>query len=184
MAIRIKSRWKSSDTPKSVEDNAQALAFIAWRLALDKAINLHGEDFVYDSDDQRVSVIAEYLAFEIQVADRLAFGRLDDGERERFVNTLALRLADHIQDNLTDLFGPDDYRQPFIDRLNARLEDYAGLAFEDDKPGYGFLRYLGERVLSIMGRDQTNRWTIDQVMDIDGPEVAGKLKNAMFDLFS
>ena len=55
---------------------AGALAFIIWRIAKDKAINLHGQDFVYDSDEQRMAVIVEYLIFQLQIVDRLARDRL------------------------------------------------------------------------------------------------------------
>ena len=45
---------------------------VAAELAKDKAINLHGQDFVYDSDEQRFAVITEYLIFQLQIIDRLA----------------------------------------------------------------------------------------------------------------
>ena len=54
MAVRIKSRWsekaKVNLSEDLVKENAQALAFIYWRVALDKAKTLHGEDFIYDND--------------------------------------------------------------------------------------------------------------------------------------
>ena len=63
MALRIKSHWHDDGTERSLEEIAGALAFISWRIAKDKAINLHGQDFVYESDRQRFAVIAEYLVF-------------------------------------------------------------------------------------------------------------------------
>ena len=45
-------------------------------------------------------------------------------------------------------------------------------------------RYFGERVMSAMGPAFTNRWVIDQVMDIQGPEAYEKFKKAMLELFS
>jgi hypothetical protein len=30
-----------------------------------------------------------------------------------------------------------------------------------------------------MGQDQTNRWVIDQIMDIDGPEVVAQLATSL-----
>ena len=63
MAIRIKSKWsKTSSKTKTSEDIASALSFIAWKLSLDKARNLHGEDFEYSSDHQRVTVIVEFMS--------------------------------------------------------------------------------------------------------------------------
>lgn len=190
MALRIKSRWtekaKLKPSDELLRENAQALAFIFWRLALDKAKTLHGEDFIYDTDEQRVKVIGEYLAMMLQVADRLAYHRLEDDARGEFVTTLARRLADHMQDNATDLFGPADYRGPFIDMLNRRSAGYAECGFSlDEGASYGFLHYLGSNVQKVMGSDHhANKWVIDQVMEIDGPEVVEKVSTALADLFS
>jgi hypothetical protein len=118
----------------------------------------------------------------VQVTDRLAYRTLSDEDREAFVNALARRLADQVEDNLTDLFGPRDYRGPFIETLNERLADYSELSFVDDRPGYDFLRYFGSRILKIMGETQTNRWVIDQVMDRSGPEAVRHLSKSLANL--
>jgi len=34
-----------------------------------------------------------------------------------------------------------------------------------------------------MGKDQTNKWVINQVMEVDGPEVFKKFKNSLYELF-
>lgn len=189
MALRIKSRWTEKAKRKASEqmlrENAQALAYIFWRVALDKAKNLHGERFVYDGDEQRVKVIAEYLAMMLQVADRLAYGRLDDDDRRAFIVHLANRLADHLQDNVADIMGPADYRGPFISMLNVRAEGYAECGFSPQEgPSYGFLHFFGTHVQRIMGeKHHENRWVIDQVMEIDGPDAIDKIAKAMNDLF-
>ncbi len=187
MAIRIKSTWHDSGrnrpSAKSLEDSAQALAFIAWRLALEGARELHREGFEYLSDKERVGVISEFVAFQVQVADRRAFDQLDDAERRDFINALGQRLADHIQDNLVDIAGPGSYRKPFIDMLNERLGEYAGLSFRDGEPGFDFLRFFGARVLSVMGDSQTNRWVMDQVMTVAAPKLVESLSASMDNLF-
>lgn len=179
MAIRIKNRWHQSarnrPTRKTLEDHAGALAFIAWRLALEHAKELHREGFDYASDRERIAVISEYCAFEVQVLDRLIFDRLEEAERELLINALGHRLAEQMQDNLTDLAGAGNYRAPFIALLNERLADYAGFAFDAGLPGYACRRYLGRAVLDAMGENQTNRWVIDQVMEISAPEIVDKL---------
>jgi hypothetical protein len=188
MAIRIKDKWHRSQrnrpTPKSLQDSAGALAFIGWRVALDKAQGLNREGFRYDSDIERIGVISEFVAFEIQVADRLAYEFLDDEERTMFINALGQRVADFMQDNLSDLDGPRNYRDAFIAMLNERLDDYAGLTFEEGEPGFDFLRYLGAKVLGVLGEDQTNRWVMDQIVAIDAPELAEKIKKSVFNLLS
>ncbi len=188
MAIRIKDKWHQSQrnrpTSKSLQDSAGALAFIGWRIALDKAQNLNKEGFRYDSDVERVGVISEFVAFEVQVADRLAYDLLEDQQRAEFINELGLRFADHLQENLSDLGGPRNYRDAFITLLNERLSDYATLTFKDGEPGFDFLRYLGRRIMQVLGEDQTNRWVLDQVVAIEAPEVTEKIKKSVFNLLS
>jgi hypothetical protein len=166
-----------------LEEIAGAIAFIAWKIALDKAINLHGENFVYHSDRQRVDVITEYLCFQVQLVDRITFTTLDAEGRRTLITRLALRLGAYLQDNGEELFGPGDYRGAFIERLNQRATEYAELGYTDDGPSYPFLRLLGYEIQGIMGREEGNRWVIDQVMDRDGPEVHDQLKRAVRDLF-
>ena len=186
MAIRIKSRWPErkagQETARRMDEHASALGFITWRVSLETAKTLHGEGFTYDSDRERVGVITEFLAFLTHCVDRLTHGRLDDNERDELVNCLGQHLADQIQGNLADIAGPGNYRLPFIQLLNDTLEDYAGLSFVNGEPGFDMLRYLGNRVLGIMGDDQTNRWVLDQVMSISGPEAFGKVQKALQDL--
>ena len=183
MALRIKSHWHNDKNDRSLEDIAGAIAFIAWKIALDKAVNLHGEDFVYDNDEQRIAVIAEYLIFQIQITDRLSSGMLDDRERRTLITALAVKLAGYMQDNSAEMFGAGDFGKAFIDKLNRRSADYSELGFGDEGPSYPFLRHLGYEIQGVMGTRQENRWVIDQVMDRDGPEVASQLTRAVTDLF-
>ena len=170
MALRIKSHWNNEEAERSLPEIASALAFIAWRIAVDKAINLHCERFVYASDEQRLAVIREYLVFLIQIADRMAAEQMEEDERRTLVTAFARKVAEHIQDNSQDLLGPGDYASPFIALLNTRSADYAEVRLADDGPSYPFLRHLGFEIQALMGKDQENRWVIDQVMDKDGYE--------------
>ena len=181
MALRIKSHWHG-DSERSTQDMASAIAFIAWRIAMDKAINLHGEDFVYEGDEQRMAVIREYLYFQLQIVDRMAYGIMEDGERHSLIVQLALKLAEHVQDNGVDLFGPDDYGKPFIETVNRRGAEYAEFGFSDDGPSYPFMRHLGYEIQGIMGDREQNRWVIDQVMDQDGLDVYRQLSRALRNL--
>jgi len=188
VAIRIKDKWHRSrrnrPTAKSLADSAGALAFIGWRVALDKAQNLNREGFRYDSDVERIGIISEFVAFEIQVADRVSYEFLEDDHRSVFINALGQRFADHMQENLSDLGGPRNYRDAFVALLNERLGDYASLTFADGEPGFDFLRYLGAKVLGVLGEDQTNRWVMDQIVAIDAPELAEKIRNSVFNLLA
>lgn len=185
MALRIKSRWHDDDAERSLDEIAGAIAFIAWRIAKDKAINLHGQDFVYTDDRQRMDVVVEYLIFQLQLADRLAKQRigLDDEQRQALIIATAKAMAKHVQDNSTDLFGPGDYVKPFIERMNVRGTEYSEFAYGEDGPSYPFLRHLGFEMQQIMGDLQENRWVIDQVMDQDGFDVDRQIKRSLDDLF-
>lgn len=187
MAYRIKSRWhqsgKTAPSKKSLEDIASALAYITWRLALEGAKRLHGEGFDYLSDRERVQVITEYVTFLLACSDRLAYEILDDEDRSVFINSFGQRLADQMQDNVTDIAGPGNYREPFIQLMNQRLDGYSQTKFRAEEPGYDFTRYFGKSVLEIMGSDQTNKWVINQVMEVDAPVVFKKFKKSLFDLF-
>lgn len=189
---RIKDRWHNS-TPenserqvlseKSLKDQASALAFIQWRTALTTAINLHAEDFRYDNDQQRVGVITEYLAFQVQLIDRLSNQFLSDTERETLVSEICRKLAEQVQDNLEDIAGPGQYQPPFIALLNRRFGEYAEFGFKDGEPAYNARRFLGHSVLMLLGEDQTNRWVIDQVIDIDAPELIAQNVKSLNRLF-
>jgi len=183
MALRIKSHWWNDENQRSLDEIGGALAFIAWRIALDKAIALHCERFVYRDDEQRLAVIQEYLVFLIQIADRLSHGRLEDGERRELVTAFAKKLVAHVQDNSQDLLGPGDYGSPFLSRLNERSEEYADFQLDDEGPTYSFLRHLGFEIQQLMGREEENRWVIDQVMDKDGWDAYKRFARAFQDLF-
>lgn len=189
---RIRDRWHNS-TPerdsrdvvseKSADDQASALAFILWRHALNGAINLHAEDFRYDSDQQRIGVISELLAFQIQHVDRLTHAFIDDNSRARLINELCNKVAGHMQENLSDIAGPGNYIPPFIALLNQRFKNYAEFTYREHEPGYAAFRYLGHQVLDIMGDDQDNRWVIDQIIEIDAPDITEQITKSTQRLF-
>ena len=188
MAIRIKSRWHHTERnearSKSFADSAGALAFIVWRLSVEHARTIHRDGFDYVSDRERIRVISECCAFAVQLVDRLAHGRIDDEARAALVVALGRRLADQMQDNLLDIAGPGEYRAPFVAMLNERLEDYARFDFDEQEPGFEALRYFGDRVMRSMGVSQTNRWVMDHVMEISGPELFEKVAKSVDDLLA
>ncbi len=185
MALRIKSRWHEDDSERSLEEIASALAYISWRIAKDKAINLHGQDFVYETDRQRFAVIVEYLIFQLQIVDRLARIQLQlsNDDRRQLVVAIAKYLAAHLQDNSIDIFGPGDYVGSFVTKVNERSGEYAEFNYTEDGPSYSFIRHLGYAIQQIMGESQENRWVIDQVMDRDGVEINREIKRAVDNLF-
>jgi hypothetical protein len=183
MALRIKSHWWNDGGERSLPEIATALAFIAWRISVDKAVTLHCQRFVYRDDAQRLEVIQEYLIFLIQIADRLSHGMLVDSDRRTLITAFARKCVEHLQDNSQDLLGPGDYGSPFLERLNRRSEEYADFRLDDEGPTYPFLRHLGFEVQQLMGLEDENRWVIDQVMDKDGWDAYKRFAKAFHDLF-
>lgn len=185
MALRIKSHWHDDGQERSLEEIAGAIAYIIWRIAKDKAINLHGEDFIYDDDRQRMDVILEYVIFQLNITDRLAKIRYEmaDEQRTELIYATTKKLAAHVHGNSLDLFGEGDHIGPFVNRLNERGAEYSELNYTDDGPSYPFLRHFGYCIQQIMGAEGENRWVIDQVMDKDGLEVVRDLSRAIDNLF-
>lgn len=140
------------------------------------------EDFRYDDDRQRIGVIGEYLAFLVHLSDRLVADTMDAEQRSRFVSSVGLAAARHLQRNQEDIAGPGNYRDRFVAILNSRSEEYASCTLVANEAGYQMLRALGCHIQDIMGSDQTNKWVIDQVMDIDGPKLVGQLRESLFNL--
>ena len=183
MRMRLKSKWREKGRARSLEDNAVALAANLWRIAVTCASNLHEKAFEYDSDEQRVGVIREYLAFLVHVSDRLAAGIMDDEARRRFVTALATGVARHVQENQSEVLGAGDHGAQFIGQLNHRSTDYAEMEFAEDGSSYASLRYLAGEIQELMGDSQVNRWVTEQVVEIDGPEAVDGLRQAMDSLF-
>ncbi len=177
--------WSGKGKIRTASEQGGALAFIAWRVAYETAITLHGEDYVYRDDGQRLDVIAEFLAFIVHLVDRISCEQLPDEVRDKLINALGSKLARHMEDNRFDWEGPGDHRTSFISLLNRRLDGYAEESFDHEAgPGYGMYRHAGHCVQQHMYEEDAhdNRWIIDQVMDIEGPEIYGKIHKAMRNL--
>lgn len=167
---RIRTGWKNRNKQITIEEFSNALSSICWRMSLNAAKNLHAQDFVYSSDDQRLGVIREYLVFLMHCADRLMIETLDADKRQRFMQSLAADCQRHFRENAREIAPGKQHESSWVEFANQRMDAYAGTGFAERQPGYDMLRLLGASVLEIMGNDQTNKWVIDQVMDIDGPE--------------
>jgi hypothetical protein len=140
---------------------------------------MQDERLYFVSKSQGFLVIAEFMIFQIQLADRLAYTRMGDTERAHFIQTMARRSIEILADNRADLQGEGDYRDDFLEIFNQRLSDYAEFSFDNNGPGYHFYRYIGKKIGLIMGNDQDNKWAIDQVMEIEAPKVYTELKKSL-----
>ena len=167
---RIRTGWKNKRREISIEEHAAAVAAVAWRVALNAAKNLHEQAFIYETDQQRLGVMREYLYFFIHAADRCARGKFEPARRVRFITGLSHQCRRHYLENERDVTATGSDGDRFIEQLNQRMDGYAGARFIQDQPGYEAFRALGLRVQECMGYSQTNKWVQDQVMEIDGPE--------------
>jgi hypothetical protein len=182
-AVRVKSKWSNKGRERTLDEVGGATAFILWRIAQQGLLNLENEGFQTDTRTQRMDVIAEFLAFLVQLTDRKMFETLDATGRQTFITSLATHLADTMQVNRTDAEGSGDYRQALIALLNERGADYAECPMPDGEPGYAMKRYFGECVTAVMG-EKDSKWITDQVMDVEVPETLGPLNKALKDLFA
>ena len=178
--MRIKTRWNKRAKEQSLENIAGALNMTGWKIATQSVVELENKGYQTKSQAQRLQIIGEFLAFLLQVADRLAYQQLTEEDRQRLITYLALGMTDTLVDNQRDIFGPGEYRNQFIQLLNQRAEDYAEFSFNHDGAGFDFLRYFGEQVATILEEDQ--HFVSQQIMDVEGPLAIKAFKQAMIGL--
>jgi hypothetical protein len=180
--MHLRNRFNKRAKPKSLEDIAAALSFISWKIASQAVLEIENQGFKTTSNAHRLQIASEFLIFLIQVADRLSVHHLTEQERSAFITTLALRIADMILDNQRDLLKEElHYREDFIAHLNQRANDYAELSFNDDQPGFDFLRYFGEQVATTL---PAQRWISEYVAEVRGPEAVHDLRRSLVSLLN
>ena len=182
--MRIKSRWHKSDRPRSMAQVASVVALIIWRLAENALKRMRTEQYDIDAGPQYFAFLRELLIFLIQIADRIAYQRLDAAQRGEFTTALANRVAEILDDNQSELLGSPQagsYKGRFIALLNELASDYAEFKYADDGPDFAFLRYLGNRVMETMVQ-KDRPWVIDQIMEIEAPQAVATLQKGLGNL--
>ena len=165
----VKTRWRKKG-PRTLAERAGVIGANVWKIALEIFKHMEKEGFRFGSDRLTTDVIAELIAFQVQLLDRAVYGKLEEAERAALVGEVVRHLAATMENNQTDLFGPGEYRKPFIDLLNARFGEYAGFEYRDGEPGYPCLRYFAGKVADAMAGGD-NKWVLEQVMEIEAPEM-------------
>lgn len=185
MAIRLKTVFFKNAGGRSTAETASVLASTIWRVADEVVTNLSKWDCDIVTPERGMKILGEMAAFLLHMADRMAYGRMPEPERARFIQVAGQRLAEIVQDNIRAMVGADgfDYKANFIDLLNRRAADYATFECTPEKPGYPILRYLGLAVREHM-LDSDQHWVADQIMDIQAPEALGMLKKTVDGLLS
>ncbi len=193
MAVRLKTRWhrstrsernrEGSQRTKTLENLCSVAAINIWKLAKEAFTRMEKENFRFREDIQAIDVIAEFCIFMLHITDRMIYGTFSDEERGRLINGIAKEITTTIESNQIDLLGAGDYRAEFVDKLNERLANYAECGFDEDGPAYDFLRYLAKNVADIMSLSD-DKWVLEQVMDIEAPELVQRIQPVVCDVFS
>lgn len=176
MPIRLKTKFRKKG-PKTLEDRASVVASNIWRIAQESARHMEKEGYPLGDDRQVTAVLTEFMAFLIQMADRIVYGQISEEERARFVNALGTNLTRVVSANLTEFVGREGgaYKTQFVETVNARLMDYSEFEFQGQNPSYAVLRYLGEKISQAMAATDS-KWVLEQVMDVEAPEAVKTMK--------
>jgi hypothetical protein len=176
--LRINTKWHNKGREVTIEERANTMAFIAWKIAAGFVLDMENEEFQTDSQSMRLDIIKECLAFMVSVTDRLVAEQLSQEERQELITKMALKTAKTLQENSEDLIGRgQDYQQDYINMLNERLNAYAHCSWdaEREEPGFQYKRDFGDYVAAVMGA-RDNKWIAQQVMEIEVPEIIENLK--------
>ena len=181
--MRVKSKWFKSEREKNPQEIAGAMAFIIWRIGQNALKNTRKADFDVAVGEQYFAFLSEFLIFLVQVADRIAYGRLSGEARIAFTTALAQRVAEILAENRSELLGGEvsGHKGNFIGQLNLRAGEYAECEYGSDGPSFSFLRYLAHCMLDIVD-ERDKKWVIDQMMEIEAPEAVAMVEKAMQDL--
>lgn len=169
--IRIKTKWSKQEREVSVEDSVSVLAFNAWKIGMQVLLEIENENFQVDTQMQRIDIIEEVMAFMIHTLDRMVYETINNEDRAVLISMYAKKIADHVQDNARDFGGPADYRTPFIEKVNQRMEDYADCSWNSDSntAGFSMARVFGNHTANALGsRDQ--KWALDYVQQVLMPD--------------
>ncbi len=185
--VKVRTIWFKKDGERTAEEIASAVASTTWRVA-DKALdNLGRENYDILTPARGFKLIAEFVAFLAHYCDRMAHATLSPERRITVLQAVSNRLGEVMEENILDAVGPDpnrNYKAEFIDFLNRRFDDYAEFEFpNDEKASFPALRFLSLQIREEMG-DDDKTWIMDQIMDIEMPEMMGMVRKSFMGLLS
>ncbi len=180
MRIRLKTKWNKQEREVSLEDTVSVLAFNSWKIGMHTLLEIENENFQTDTQMQRVAVMEEVMALMVHILDRVAYDILEEDDRMQLITAVAIKLADHIQDNARDFAGPGDYRNPFINKLNTRMDDYADTSWSKvgQEPGFSMGLAFGNHIAAALGpRDR--QWVLDYIQRVLMPDMLNTYKKVL-----
>jgi len=164
-----KTRWRKQGA-RTLAERAGVIGANVWKISLEIFKHMEKEGFRFGSDRLVTDVLAENIAFLVQLVDRAVYGKLSEADRATLIGEVARHVAATMENNQLDLFGPGEYRKPFLDMLNARFEAYAGFEYPGGEPGFPCLRFFAAKVDDAMASGD-NKWVVEQIMEIEAPEM-------------
>lgn len=183
---RTKSKWFARDRARDPKSVASVVALTVWRLGQESIKRLRQAQFEIAADARYFDYLSEYLVFLAVLADRLAQPRYSLAQRTEFVSFIVRRLAGNVAENRARLLGGDlgAIQSAFIDRYNARADDYAAYRFDDDGgPEPAFVRRCAHALFDIF--EPTDRlWLIDQLMSYETPAALRTLRSVFVNLLA
>jgi len=171
MRIRIKTRWSKQDREISMEDSVSVLAFNSWKIGMQTLLEIENQNFDVNTQMQRIHILEEISAFMIQAVDRMIYGTTSDKDRTETINYYAKKMADHVHENARDFGDLDDYRSPFIHKLNERFPGYSETRWDEEKdePGFSMSREFATNVASALG-ERDRQWALDYLQQVLLPD--------------
>jgi len=185
VAIRIRSRFHAGGRERSLAELASVVAMLSWKLAIESIKRMREAKFDIDLGRPYFDYVVETLAFHAHYADRVAFDKLEAGQRAEFTSALAKRMAEAIEDNAAMLLAstePGACRRHFLEAFNAAGADYADYSCDEKGPDFGFRRAYAARVREGMP-EKDRSWVYDQVMEIEAPEGVQAIRKTLDGLF-
>ena len=164
-----KTRWRKKGA-RTLAERAGVIGANVWKISTEIFKHMEKEGFRFGSDRLVTDVLAEFIAFLVQLVDRAVYGRLSEADRAELIGETVRHLAATMENNQRDLFGPGEFRGPFVELLNTRFGEYAGLEYAGAEPGYACLRFFATKVSEAMASGD-NKWVVEQMMDIEAPEM-------------
>lgn len=176
--IRVKTNWfREGDEPRGPQEQASAFAITLWKLADKAVINLSNADYDIITPQRGFTLLAELIAYMVQIVDRMVHGRIDDEERAELIGALGVKMAEILESNIHDVMN--DHGHPYVDailnKFNQRWNDYASFDFDPENPDFQVKRYLANCIREVMeARDQS--WIADQIIEIEAPAFIGPIR--------
>ncbi|HSN20356.1 MAG TPA: hypothetical protein VLS49_06750 [Usitatibacter sp.] len=178
--MRSKVHWFRREAPKAPREVAGALVLVAWAAARRMVGALRKAGFDIEAGPGYFAFLFEALAFQIQIAWRVAYRRYGDEERIAFIDALARGTMRILAENIAELLGGDarEIEGALIADLNRRFEEYAEFAHDETGPSFAFLRYFASLVHELLP-EKDRAWIHDQLIAIEGPEAASSIAKGL-----